>query len=216
MINIVFLGPPGAGKGTQSNKIEHEFNIVQISTGDILRNAVKTGSELGKLAKKYMDEGKLVPDDVIIGIVKARLQQDDCKNGFILDGFPRTIAQAEALDDMLKNDLNIELTHIIALEVPDELILERLTGRRSCSKCGAAYHLKYNPPKVDNICDICGSNLVQRDDDKEETINKRLKVYHEQTEQLKTYYSNSGKYYEIDGTKHPDEVYEKIKSILTK
>ncbi|BAI81207.1 adenylate kinase [Deferribacter desulfuricans SSM1] len=214
MINIVFLGPPGAGKGTQSAKLVEDFNIVQISTGDILRNAVKTGSELGKLAKKYMDEGKLVPDDVIIGIVKARLQQDDCKNGFILDGFPRTIPQAEALDEMLKNDLNIELTHIISLNVPDELILERLTGRRSCPQCGAAYHIKYNPPKEDNKCDLCGADLIQRDDDKEETINKRLKVYHEQTEQLKEYYSKTNKFYEIDGTLNPDEVYRKIKELL--
>ncbi|MGA1846816.1 adenylate kinase [Deferribacter abyssi] len=214
MINMVFLGPPGAGKGTQSTKLVEEFGIVQISTGDILRNAVKSGSELGKLAKKYMDEGKLVPDNVIIGIVKSRLQQDDCKNGFILDGFPRTIPQAEALDDMLKNELNIELTHIINLNVPDELIMERLTGRRSCSKCGAAFHIKYNPSKKEGICDLCGGELIQRNDDKEETIKKRLDVYHKQTAQLQDYYKRSGKYFDVDGTGDPEDIFERIKEIV--
>ncbi|MGC8769430.1 adenylate kinase [Calditerrivibrio sp.] len=214
MVNLVFLGPPGAGKGTQSSYIINDYKVVQISTGDILRSAVKQGTELGKMAKKYMDEGKLVPDDVIIGIVRERLKQDDCKNGFILDGFPRTIAQAVALDAMLKDDLNISLTHIISLEVDDNLIMERLTGRRTCKGCGKVYHIKYNPPKKDGVCDDCGGELYQRDDDKEETIAKRLKVYHEQTSALKDYYKNSGKLYVVNGFGEVDDIYRKIKEIL--
>ena len=214
MINLIFLGPPGAGKGTQSEKITEKYGIVQISTGDILRAAVKNGTELGKLAKKYMDEGKLVTDDIIIGIVKDRLQEDDCQNGFILDGFPRTIPQAEALDKVLKEDLNKKITHVISLEVPDEFIMERLTGRRSCPECGRAYHIKYNPPKVDEICE-CGTKLIQRDDDKEETINKRLSVYHEQTAALKDYYKDSGYLYVINGVGEPDDVFVEIQKILS-
>jgi len=214
MVNLVFLGPPGAGKGTQSSYIINDYKVVQISTGDILRSAVKEGTELGKMAKKYMDEGKLVPDDVIIGIVRERLKQDDCKNGFILDGFPRTIPQAVSLDAMLKDDLNISLTHIISLEVDDNLIMERLTGRRTCKGCGKVYHIKYNPPKKEGVCDDCGGELYQRDDDKEETIAKRLKVYHEQTSALKDYYKNSGKLYVVDGVGEVDDIYRKIKEIL--
>ncbi|MCX8084354.1 MAG: adenylate kinase [Calditerrivibrio sp.] len=214
MVNLVFLGPPGAGKGTQSANIIRNFGVVQISTGDILRAAVKEGTDLGKMAKKYMDEGKLVPDDIIIGIVKDRLKQDDCKNGFILDGFPRTIPQAVSLDAMLKGDLNISLTHIISLEVDDALIMERLTGRRTCRSCGKVFHIKYNPPKVDNVCDDCGGALYQRDDDKEETISKRLKVYHEQTSALKDYYKNSGKLHVVNGEGDVDEIYARIKEIL--
>ncbi|ADR19395.1 adenylate kinase [Calditerrivibrio nitroreducens] len=214
MVNLVFLGPPGAGKGTQSSYIINEYKVVQISTGDILRSAVKEGTELGKMAKKYMDEGKLVPDDVIIGIVRERLKQDDCKNGFILDGFPRTIPQAVSLDAMLKDDLNISLTHIISLEVDDNLIMERLTGRRTCKGCGKVYHIKYNPPKKEGVCDDCGGELYQRDDDKEETIAKRLKVYHEQTSALKDYYKNSGKLYVVDGVGEVGDIYRKIKEIL--
>ncbi|UOD33777.1 adenylate kinase [Deferribacteraceae bacterium V6Fe1] len=215
MINMIFLGPPGAGKGTQSANIIKDFNIVQISTGDILRAAVKEGTEFGLMAKKYMDEGKLVPDDVIIGIVKDRLQADDCKNGFILDGFPRTIPQAIALDSMLKDSLNTEITHIISLEVPDEDILERLTGRRTCENCKKGFHIKFAPSANGDICDECGGKLIQRNDDKEETIKKRLSVYHEQTSMLKDYYKNSGKLSIIDGTGEPDEIYAKIKGILS-
>lgn len=215
MINMIFLGPPGAGKGTQSDKIMGDFNIVQISTGDILRAAVKEGTEFGLMAKKYMDEGKLVPDDVIIGIVKDRLQSDDCKNGFILDGFPRTIPQAIALNNMLRDSLNTEITHIISLEVPDKDILERLTGRRICENCKKGFHIKFAPSTKGDICDECGGKLIQREDDKEETIKKRLSIYHEQTSTLKDYYKNSGKLSVIDGTKEPDEVYAKIKGILS-
>lgn len=213
MINMVFLGPPGAGKGTQSERIVKEFGIVQISTGDILRSAVREGTELGKLAKEYMDAGKLVTDDIIIGIVKDRLAQDDCSDGFILDGFPRTIPQAEALDKMLAEDLETAITHIVSLEVPDEFILERLTGRRSCKSCGRAYHVKYNPPK--ESCD-CGGEIIQRDDDKEATINNRLEVYHNQTSTLKNYYEKSGKLSILDGLGEPDEIYSRVKGILTK
>jgi len=215
MINMVFLGPPGAGKGTQSEQIIKDFGIVQVSTGDILRNAVKEESELGKLAKKYMDEGKLVPDDVIIGIVKDRLKEKDCQNGFILDGFPRTIPQAEALDKMLEDDLNISLTHVISLEVDDGKIIERLTGRRTCPQCGRGYHISFDPPKKEGICDECNTQLIQRDDDKEETIKKRLKVYHDQTEQLKDYYGKQGILTTVDGEKSPDEVNKNIKDILS-
>lgn len=214
MVNLVFLGPPGAGKGTQSAYIINDYKVVQISTGDILRGAVKEGTDLGKLAKKYMDEGKLVPDDVIIGIVRERLKQDDCKNGFILDGFPRTIPQAVSLDAMLRDDLNISLTHIISLEVDDQLIMERLTGRRTCKSCGKVYHIKYNSSKVENVCDDCGGELYQRDDDKAETIQKRLNVYHEQTSALKEYYKNSGKLYVVNGMGKVEEIYSQIKGIL--
>lgn len=215
MINMVFLGPPGAGKGTQSEQIIKDFGIVQVSTGDILRSAVKEGSELGKLAKECMDEGKLVPDDVIIGIVKDRLKEKDCQNGFILDGFPRTIPQAEALDSMLKDDLNISLTHVISLEVDDGKIIERLTGRRFCSQCGRVYHISFDPPEKEGICDECHTQLIQRDDDKEETIKKRLKVYHDQTEQLKDYYGKQNILTTVDGEKSPDDVYKNIKDILS-
>jgi len=214
MVNLVFLGPPGAGKGTQSARIVEDYNIVQISTGDILRSAVKEGTELGKLAKKFMDEGKLVPDEVIIGIVRDRLKQKDCDNGFILDGFPRTIPQAVSLDAMLKDDLNTHLTHIISLEVDDSIIIERLTGRRTCRGCGKIFHIKYNPPKTDAVCDFCGGELYQRDDDKLETIQKRLDVYHEQTLALKDYYKSSGKLYVIDGSQDVQDVYGQIKGIL--
>lgn len=215
MINLIFLGPPGAGKGTQSANIIRDYKIVQISTGDILRNAVKEGTEFGLMAKNYMDEGKLVPDDVIIGIVKERLMKDDCKNGFILDGFPRTIPQAVALDSMLRESIKTEITHIISLEVPDEVIIERLTGRRTCADCKKGFHVKFAPSKKGDICDECGGKLIQRDDDKEETILKRLAVYHEQTSKLKDYYKNTGKLYIINGIGEPESIYENIKRILS-
>jgi adenylate kinase len=167
------------------------------------------------MAKKYMDEGKLVPDDVIIGIVKDRLMADDCKNGFILDGFPRTIPQAVALDSMLKESLKTEITHIVSLEVPDEDILKRLTGRRTCENCKKGFHIEYAPSKKGDVCDECGGKLVQRDDDKEETIKKRLNVYHEQTSKLKDYYEKSGKLFVVDGTGTPDDIYNNIKEILS-
>jgi adenylate kinase len=213
MINLIFLGPPGAGKGTQSAYLINDYGLVQISTGDLLRKAVKDQTPLGKEAKVYMDAGQLVPDSLIIGLMKDRLSQPDSKNGVIFDGFPRTLAQAEALDKMLET-VDTEITHIISLNVDDSLLVERAVGRRSCGKCGAVYHIKYNPPKVGGVCDACGTILTHRDDDKEDTIINRLKVYHETTSLLKGYYKETGKFTELDGTGHPDEVYEKIKGTL--
>ena len=212
--NVVFLGAPGSGKGTQSAYIIRDYGIVQISTGDILRAAVTDGSDLGLLAKKYMDDGKLVPDSVIIDVMKERLAQPDCEKGFILDGFPRTLAQAEALDLMLRNELSTELTHVISLEVPDIMIYDRITGRRSCPKCGRAYHIKFNSPEKEGICDDDGSVLVQRSDDTKETLDKRLKVYHDSTALLKPLYEKRGKLKVVDGTCKPDKIYEEIKGFL--
>lgn len=186
MKNIVFLGAPGAGKGTQSEFIIKKYGIIQISTGDMLRAAVKAGSPLGKVAKEYMDNGKLVTDEIIIGLMKERLAQPDCKNGFILDGFPRTLAQAKSLDIMLQEDMKTEITHIISLEVPDEYIVERITGRRTSPVTGKIYHVKYNPPAVEGMAEDGKTPLIQRDDDKEETVKKRLEVFHEQADALKS------------------------------
>ena len=214
MINLIFLGPPGAGKGTQSQKITDQYKVVQISTGDLLRAAVKAGTSLGKEAKVYMDGGQLVPDRLIIDMMKERFQSDDCKNGFILDGFPRTTAQAEALDSMLVNDLKTEITHIISLEVDDEVVVTRNTGRRVCLKCGGTYHIKFNPPKNGGVCDNDGETLVHRDDDQEDVIRKRLGVYHQTTSLLKDYYGKTGKFHELNGDDKPDNVYAKIQGIL--
>jgi adenylate kinase len=211
--NILFIGAPGSGKGTQSSYIIADYGVVQISTGDILRAAVKAGTELGKLAKRYMDEGKLVPDEVIIGVMKERLQEPDTKNGVIFDGFPRTVPQAVALDDMLK-ELDMQLTHVVSLEVADELIYERITGRRSCPTCGKVYHTKFNPPLVEGKCDDDKAELVQRSDDTEETLSKRLKVYHDSTAILKPYYEKRGNLLVVNGTGKPEEIYKKIKSFL--
>lgn len=214
MINLIFLGPPGAGKGTQSARIIEDYKVVQISTGDLLRAAVKAGTDLGKEAKVYMDGGQLVPDSLIINMMKERFQDDDCKNGFILDGFPRTTAQAEALDAMLQNELKTEVTHIISLEVDDEVVVKRNTGRRVCPQCGATYHIKFNPPANGGVCDNEGETLVHRDDDREETIRKRLAVYHDTTALLKDYYGKTGKFSVVNGDDAPDNVYVKIKGIL--
>ena len=214
MKNIVFLGAPGAGKGTQSEFIIKKYGIVQISTGDMLRAAVKAGSPLGKVAKEFMDNGKLVTDEIIIGLMRERLAQPDCKNGFILDGFPRTLAQAKSLDVMLQEDMKTEITHIISLEVPDEYIVERITGRRTSPITGKIYHVKYNPPAVEGMAEDGKTPLVQRDDDKEETVKKRLEVFHEQADALKSYYKNTGKLFIVDGTKTPETVFAEIEEIL--
>ncbi len=212
MIRLVFLGPPGAGKGTQAAKLKEKYGIVHISTGDILRENVKNMTELGKKAKEYMDAGKLVSDDLIIEMIKRRINADDCKNGYILDGFPRTIAQAEALERMLGEDS--KSLKVIYFDVSDDLILERLTGRRVCKDCGAVYHVAYNPPKNDR-CDECGGELYQRSDDTEEVVKNRLSVYKEQTAPLVEYYSKKGLLYKIDASKQPDDVFNQIEAILT-
>ena len=193
-MKLIFLGAPGAGKGTQAEIISKELNIPTISTGDMIREALKNGTEMGLKAKSYMESGALVPDEVVIGIVKERLSKDDCKNGFILDGFPRTIPQAEALDEM-----GIVIDRVLSIEVSDEDITRRMSGRRVCSGCGASYHVEFKPSKAEGVCDACGEALVQRKDDAPETVLDRLKVYHEQTEPLKDYYAKSGKLRIVQG-----------------
>jgi adenylate kinase len=183
-MRLILLGPPGAGKGTQANFIKEKFNIPQISTGDMLRAAIKAGTELGLAAKKVMDAGQLVSDDIIIGLVKERLKETDCANGYLFDGFPRTIAQADAMKDS-----GVSIDYVLEIDVPDELIVERMSGRRTHAASGRVYHIKFNPPKVDELDDVTGEPLVQRDDDKEETVKKRLAVYHNQTEVLLGYYN---------------------------
>lgn len=193
-MKLILLGAPGAGKGTQAEKICAKFSMPAISTGNIIREAIKEQTEMGKKAKAYVDNGELVPDDVVIGIIKDRLKEDDCKNGFVLDGFPRTIPQAEALDRM-----GVVIDRVISIEVPDEKIAARMSGRRVCAKCGASYHVEFKKPKAEGICDICGGELIRRKDDAPETVLDRLKVYHEQTEPLKDYYAKAGKLRIVEG-----------------
>ncbi len=193
-MNLILLGAPGAGKGTQAAVISERLNIPQISTGNIIREALRSGTEMGLKAKSFMDAGKLVPDDVVIGIIKDRLQADDCKNGFILDGFPRTIPQAEALDEM-----GVVINKVIDIEVPDEVIITRLSGRRVCEKCGRPYHLVDLKPRVEGICDDCTGALIQRKDDQIDTIKNRLEIYHSETEPLKGYYEAQGKLSVVEG-----------------
>ena len=187
-MKLILLGAPGAGKGTQAEKICEKLSIPTISTGNIIRAALKNGTEMGKKAQKFIDAGQLVPDDVVIGIIKERLFEDDCKAGFILDGFPRTIPQAEALDEM-----GIEIDCVLSIEVPDEKIVTRMSGRRVCPSCGASYHIEYKKPEKEGICNACGAELVIRKDDEPATVLDRLHVYHEQTEPLKDYYAKTGK-----------------------
>lgn len=212
-MNIMLFGAPGAGKGTQAKYIIDKYGIPQISTGDILRAAIAAGTPMGMEAKKFMDEGKLVPDSTIIGIIKERLSQEDCKAGFILDGFPRTLAQAEALEELMK-ELKINLDKVISLNVPDELIVGRITGRRVCPNCGASFHVEFNPSKVEGKCDYCGADLITRKDDTAETVNKRLDAYHTQTAPLFDFYKNRNVLVELDGTKEIEEIKEEIFSIL--
>ncbi|MGN0173783.1 MAG: adenylate kinase [Acutalibacteraceae bacterium] len=193
-MNLIFLGAPGAGKGTQAEKVSEKLNIPTISTGNIIREALKNETEMGLKAKSFIESGKLVPDEVVIGIIKDRLAEDDCKNGFILDGFPRTIPQAEALDNM-----GIKIDKVIDIEVPDEKIVQRMSGRRVCPDCGASYHTEYKKPLKDGICNACGAELVIRKDDKPEVVLDRLNVYHEQTEPLKDYYAEKGILKEVEG-----------------
>ena len=193
-MNIILLGAPGAGKGTQAEKICEYLKIPTISTGNIIREALKSGTEMGLKAKSFMDAGQLVPDEVVIGIIKDRLAKDDCKNGFILDGFPRTIPQAEALDKM-----GVIIDKVIDIEVPDERIIGRMSGRRVCGSCGASYHLEYKVPKTEGVCDLCAGALVQRKDDHRDTVKARLEVYHNETEPLKEFYSKQGKLAIVEG-----------------
>lgn len=193
-MKLILLGAPGAGKGTQAEKIVEKYGIPAISTGNIIRAALKEGTEMGLKAKSYMEAGQLVPDEVVIGIIKDRLKEKDCENGFILDGFPRTIPQAQALEDM-----GIEIDKVLDIEVPDEAITKRMSGRRVCSKCANSYHLEYKKPKVDGVCDACGGELVQRKDDAPETVQARLAEYHEMTEPLKDFYKNLNKIVIVEG-----------------
>ncbi len=193
-MKLILLGAPGAGKGTQAEILSEHLHIPTISTGNIIREALKSGTEMGLKAKEYMDSGRLVPDDVVIGIIRDRLAEADCRNGFILDGFPRTIPQAEALDRM-----GIAIDRVVDIEVADETITRRVSGRRVCPSCGSTYHLDYKKPKVDGVCDRCGDALVQRKDDQPETVRDRLKVYHDQTEPLKDYYKACGKLVIVEG-----------------
>lgn len=207
------MGLPGAGKGTQAEKIKEKYNIPHISTGDMFRLAIKEGTELGIKAKSYLDEGALVPDEVTNGIVRERLSMKDCENGFLLDGFPRTIPQAETLEGIVAT-LNKKIDHVIHVDVPEEKLLQRLTGRRICPTCGATYHVLYNPPKVENVCDKDGSTLSQRADDTEETVKNRLEVNVKQTQPLLDFYKKAGVLMPVNGDQHIDDVFAEIKSNL--
>ena len=212
---ILLMGPPGAGKGTQAEKLIREYGIPQISTGDMFRAAVKSGTALGKEAKSYMDKGALVPDSVTVGIVKERLAQDDCKKGWILDGFPRTTAQASALDAIL-HDLGIQLTAVLDFNVNRDDLVKRVSGRLVCRQCGASFHKEFRPPKQEGVCDNCGGELYQRADDNEVTVRERLAVYDTSTKPLIDYYKVSGRYYEITGDQSMDKVFADVQAALKK
>ena len=212
-MKIIMLGAPGAGKGTQAKKIAAKYQIPHISTGDIFRANIKEGTELGTKAKAYMDKGELVPDELTCDLVVDRISKPDAANGYVLDGFPRTIPQAEALTRAL-DERGEKIDFAINVEVPDENIVRRMGGRRACLKCGATYHVEYNAPKVENVCDVCQGELVLRDDDKPETVQKRLSVYHEQTQPLIDYYKAEGVLAEVDGTQDIDVVFQDITKIL--
>jgi len=212
-MNLILLGPPGAGKGTQAQMIVERYHISQISTGDILRRAVKEGSPLGKKAKSFMDEGQLVPDEVVIGIIDERLRASDCNPGFILDGFPRTIAQAEALQPIL-TQMGKSIDHVINIEVDPEELVRRLTGRRTCKNCGAMFHIHFHRPKVEEICDRCGGTLYQREDDKEETIRIRLNEYQKETAPLIQYYRLKTYLRSIQGVGGQEEIFKRIVRLL--
>ena len=212
-MKIIMLGAPGAGKGTQAKKIAEKYQIPHISTGDIFRANIKGGTELGMKAKTFMDQGMLVPDEITIGMLMDRIGQEDCINGYVLDGFPRTIPQAESLTKALA-ERGEKVDYAINVDVPDENIVNRMGGRRACVKCGATYHVVFAAPKTEGVCDTCGEDLVLRDDDKPETVQKRLNVYHEQTQPLIDYYTGQGVLKTVDGTKNLDEVFGDIVKIL--
>jgi len=212
-MNLILVGPPGSGKGTQAKMLVEKYNIPQISTGDILREAVKEGSPLGKQAKSCMDKGALVPDEVVIGIIEERLKKPDCKMGFILDGFPRTVAQAEALGAIL-DKMSLKIEHLINIEIDDEELLKRLTGRRTCRKCGQGYHIIFDPPIDKDVCNKCKGELYQRDDDKEDTIKSRLNVYHKQTAPVVEFYQKKNTAKAINGIGKIDEIFKRITDII--
>ena len=212
-MKIIMLGAPGAGKGTQAKKLAAKFGIPHISTGDIFRANIKNGTELGKKAKVFMDQGLLVPDELVVDLVVDRFKKSDCEKGYILDGFPRTIPQAKALDEALEKN-NDAVEYAIDVDVPDAKIISRMSGRRACVGCGATYHVVTIPPKKERICDVCGGELILRDDDKPETVEKRLKVYHEQTQPLIDYYQAKGILKSVDGTKDSEVIFKEIINIL--
>ena len=212
-MKIVMLGAPGAGKGTQAKMIAEKYGIPHVSTGDIFRANIKNGTELGKEAKQYMDQGKLVPDELTVKILLDRVAQDDCKNGYVLDGFPRTIPQANVLDEALTK-LGDRIDYAVNVDVPDDNIINRMGGRRACVACGATYHIVYNAPKTEGICDNCGKELIIRDDDQPETVKNRLKVYHEQTQPLIDYYKKQNILKSVDGTQPMEKVFADIVAIL--
>jgi adenylate kinase len=212
-MNLVLMGLPGVGKGTQAEKIVEKYGIPHISTGDMFRAAMKEGTPLGLKAKEYMDSGNLVPDEVTIGIVRERLGKDDCEKGFLLDGFPRTVAQADALETIL-SDLGKKLNYVINISVEEDQLMQRLTGRRVCRNCGATYHAVFNPPKEEGVCDKCGGELYQRDDDKEETVRTRLEVNKQQQQPLLTFYEGKGYLKTIDGNRDINEVFEDVDQLL--
>ncbi|MFZ8863122.1 MAG: adenylate kinase [Thermocrinis sp.] len=207
---LVFLGPPGAGKGTQAKLLSQRMGFLHLSTGDLLREAVKNQTPLGKKAKEYMDRGELVPDELIVQLIEETMPKD---GNVILDGFPRTVNQALALEEMLRVK-GKKISKVLFFDVPDEVIIDRLSGRRVCSKCGAVYHVKYNPPKVEGVCDLCGGTLVQRDDDKEEVVRKRLEVYRKQTQPLIEFYQERGIIYKLDAGKGVEELFEEVKGLV--
>ena len=212
-MKIIMLGAPGAGKGTQAKRIAEKYQVPHISTGDIFRANIKAGTELGKKAKAYMDQGALVPDELVVDLVADRVKQPDCEKGYVLDGFPRTIPQAESLTAALK-ERGEKMDYAIDVDVPDENIINRMSGRRACLACGATYHIAYNPPKKEGVCDQCGEPLVLRKDDKPETVKNRLEVYHQQTQPLIDYYKKEGILAQVDGTQNMDQVFEDIVKIL--
>jgi adenylate kinase len=212
-LNLVLLGPPGSGKGTQGERLQEDFRLPYYATGDILREAVRDETDIGKQAKEYMDRGDLVPDDVIIGVITERINSDEAQDGFILDGFPRTVPQAEALDEAM-DSLGRDISSAVLIDVPDEEVVRRLSGRRICAKKGHVFHVDFDPPKNEDVCDVCGARLLIRDDDKPEVVKHRLGTYHDKTEPLVGYYEGEGVLRRVDGALSPDEVSDRIRALL--